>query len=470
MDEKLYEALEVCLAAMRTGVDLEGCLTLYPDIAAELRSVLEGARSARKLALLDVPAAPLKRSRARFRMRESQLDDRWRPFFCWGIGPRLAFMALLIILFISLSWNSLLVASAKSLPGDILYPLKRAAEKVTLSLPPIIESRHEIENVYYHRRAEEVENLFRLGRSEKISLEGVLTEVSSSRMVVEGIPVVADASTHIIGKIEPGMVVEVEGLTNPAGFVQAAEINLRYFALVGKVNEIGQTMWIIAGSKIRLFPGSQIDPSLHVGEQALALVYSADDSALTTRAIIRLSNAAIEGQLQKDPSTLPSAITLNDVVASMDANTWVVGDQTISIAAKTEIKDGIEVGSHVRVNAWQFADGTLVAGEIVSAQLLAEDKTREEEIRTSGSNQVDHGSETILHESDSEKENNSQEVKASETNDESSVKASEDSSHASDAKEKISSSSEDEHDDSSSTNDNEDHEEHNPSGESEPED
>jgi len=368
MDEQLYEAFEVCLAAKRTGVGLESCLALYPDDTNELRVALEGAQYACMLVLPDVPTVPLKSSRARFRMRVFQLEGQRVSFFFWGTGPRLAFMSLLIILFISLSWNGLLVASTKSLPGDNLYPLKRAAEKVTLSLPPIIESHHEIEYVYHHRRTEEVENLFRLGRSERIALEGVLTEISASHMIVEGIPVVADASTRIIGKIEPGVVVEVEGHTNSSGFVQAAEIHLRNYALIGKVNEIGQTMWIIAGSKIRLLPGVQIDLSLHVGDQALALVYSGDDGGLTTRVIIRLSKAAIEDQLQKDPSSLPSEVTLDGIVASMDAHNWLVGDQIVSIAAKTEIKGEITVGSRVRVHAWQFADGTLVAGEIVSAQ------------------------------------------------------------------------------------------------------
>ncbi len=472
MDEQLYDAFEVCLAARHTGVDLERCLALYPDVALELRAALEGAWYAQILVCSDVPTVPLNRSRARFRLRIAQLDDQRRMFFSWGFLPRLVFVVLIVILVFSLSWNSLLVASAKSLPGDSLYPLKRVVEKVALSLPPIVESRHEheIENEYYHRRAEEIENLFRLGRSEKVSLEGVLTETSATQMLVEGIPIVADAGTRIVGKIDPGIVVKVEGLTDPKGFVKAAEIHVRYYALVGKVNEIGETMWILAGSKIRVLPGAQIDPSLHVGDQALAMVYSDDDGALATRAVIKLSKAAIESELQIDPSTLPGAVHLDGVVASMAENIWEIGDHTISITAKTEIKDEIAVGNRVRVHAWQFSDGTLVAGEIVNAQSLVKDKAREVEIRDSVSDQDDHEYDTILQESDSKKENDSQGIKEHETNEETSVKESEDHSNASDSEEKFSNSSEDKHDDSGSANGEEDHEEQNSVDEIAPED
>lgn len=470
MDEQLIDALEVCLVALHTGVELENCLALYPDISVELRTALEGARYAQILACSEVPTVPLKSSRARFRMRVAQLDGS-QCLFSYALRfPRLAFIALLVILVFSLSWNGLLVASAKSLPGDSLYPVKRAAEKVVLSLPTIIESRHEIENVYYHRRAEEVENLFRLGRSEKISLEGVLTELSVTRMIVEGIPVVADASTRIFGKINPGMGVEVEGLTNPAGFIQATEIHLRYYALVGKVNEIGQTMWIIAGSKIRLLPGVQIDPSLHVGDQALALVYSDNDGALTTRAVIRLSKYAIEGQLQKDPSTLPGAVTLDGVVASINADTWVIGSQTVSIAARTEIKEQISVGSHVIVHGWQFADGILVAAEILKAQPLVEGKARDVKIKPSDSLEDDPDFEAKYQENDPEPGDDMKGIKASETNDKTSVKESEDGSHENDLNEVINSATSDKHGDSGGASGKGDHGENIPPGESESDD
>jgi len=37
MSTRLFDAFEVCLAAMATGVDLESCLSLYPSLHEELR-------------------------------------------------------------------------------------------------------------------------------------------------------------------------------------------------------------------------------------------------------------------------------------------------------------------------------------------------------------------------------------------------------------------------------------------------
>ena len=98
MDEQLYDAFEVCLAARHTGVDLESCLALYPDVALELRAALEGARYAQILACSDVPTVSLNRSRARFRLRIAQLDSRRLMFISWGVLPRLALVVLLVIM------------------------------------------------------------------------------------------------------------------------------------------------------------------------------------------------------------------------------------------------------------------------------------------------------------------------------------------------------------------------------------
>jgi hypothetical protein len=52
--DALVDALEVCLQALQTGVDLESCLGLYPQLG-ELRPLLESAVLARGLAVETVP-------------------------------------------------------------------------------------------------------------------------------------------------------------------------------------------------------------------------------------------------------------------------------------------------------------------------------------------------------------------------------------------------------------------------------
>jgi len=118
MDEQLGDAFEVCLAAMRSGVKLDNCLALYPDMMLELRAALEGARYAQLLECSCVPIVSFRNSHSRFRMRLAELEGRRRLFFPALRFSRLAFVSLLVVLVCALSWNGLLVASAKSLPGD----------------------------------------------------------------------------------------------------------------------------------------------------------------------------------------------------------------------------------------------------------------------------------------------------------------------------------------------------------------
>jgi hypothetical protein len=68
MNEKLYEALEVCLNALETGADIEAVLNLYPQLADELRPLLEASVQARSLALPAVPEAVMQRERLQWRI------------------------------------------------------------------------------------------------------------------------------------------------------------------------------------------------------------------------------------------------------------------------------------------------------------------------------------------------------------------------------------------------------------------
>lgn len=43
MSDRAAAAYEVCLQALRTGASLEACLSLYPDLADELRPALQAA-------------------------------------------------------------------------------------------------------------------------------------------------------------------------------------------------------------------------------------------------------------------------------------------------------------------------------------------------------------------------------------------------------------------------------------------
>jgi len=130
----------------------------------------------------------MERSRARFLSRAAELRLRQRPALYARVMPRLALVALAFLLVIIGSMNGLVVASAKTLPGDALYPVKRAAENVTLSLTRDIGVRQQMEESYQHRRAEEVRSLLAQQRVHSISMEGLVSAATLQQLVVNGIP------------------------------------------------------------------------------------------------------------------------------------------------------------------------------------------------------------------------------------------------------------------------------------------
>jgi hypothetical protein len=61
----LYEVLEICLREIEQGADIETVLFRYPDLADELRPILEASLHARRMAILGPSAEVVRRNRAK---------------------------------------------------------------------------------------------------------------------------------------------------------------------------------------------------------------------------------------------------------------------------------------------------------------------------------------------------------------------------------------------------------------------
>jgi len=356
---RLYDALEVCLVAMSTGVDLDACLKLYPDLAADLRPALITARRARQLAPQDVPEAGMKRSRGRMLAKAEELNTARRPFFL-RVAPRLAMTALALILVLVLSLNGLAVASAQSLPGDVLYPVKRAAENVSLELARTTETRLKMEESYQQRRATEIHTLLSEKRVHRVSFEGVIDEVNPEGVVVQGIPVALNLETLVIGELLPGRLVEVEGTTQADGQVDADEMHLRFYEYSGQLNDIQPGLWTIGDAQFKLLRETHLDPTLRVGEQVLVLVYSSDDGSLYAQSILRVPEALVIDQ----DSFEPFEIEFSGALQSISGDSLVIDGKTVKISDQSEVKGDFTIGTLLKVHAIVAEDGSLTAREI----------------------------------------------------------------------------------------------------------
>jgi hypothetical protein len=285
MNENQFDALEQALSNLAAGQDPTKLITVNPDLAAEL----EAAQWAGTLTESQIPAGAAHRSRTRVLARAMQLRPAMQPRG-WRFQriPRLAFALVLALIFL-LSWNSLIFASAQALPGDQLYPAKLTLEKLRLGLARNPQTHQKIEAEYQVRRIEEIERLLALGRIEFAQFSGVLEEQENDFWIIQGIEVRLFPETIILGNLLPGMTIEVEGVTQPGGWVQAAEISLRRFSFHGPAEMISNTTWMIAGRDVLIDSSSILDPDIKVGDFVSVEVTSDDFGTLTARSITLLA-------------------------------------------------------------------------------------------------------------------------------------------------------------------------------------
>jgi len=284
MSDPRLDATESCIEALASGADIQQLITNYP----ELHPVLEAAAQANQLNIAGPPVDAQHRSRTRVLTYASQL--RATPISTRGLITRLPRFALAVViaLFAFLAWSSLLIASARSLPGDQLYPVKRAAENFRLNLNSNSDNFQHIEEIYRERRIEEIRQLLDRQRSEFVSFDGQVNERGKRHWKIDSVPVIVAPETVILGQIEIGMLVEVEGMTQPEGWVQAFEIHLREFEVIGILEDFTEKEFVISGEEILINPNIHLDPRIQIGAQVQVVVQVDDDGTLHAMEIIFL--------------------------------------------------------------------------------------------------------------------------------------------------------------------------------------
>lgn len=233
MTDNLYDALELCLQALEQGADVESCLARYPALAGELRPLLETAFEARAAAPRDVPAAAMRRGRARLLRQASELREQRRAAVAphmsqarqWGRGLRLGLASLATVAFLLSGGSGLVFASSGSLPGDQLYPVKRSWEGVQLFFIFDPAARTQLENHFEAERVDEIHGLFSESRLEQVSFQGIVESQQDGFWQIAGLKILVEHETVLTGQITPGSLVEVLGETED-GLIKAEEIRL----------------------------------------------------------------------------------------------------------------------------------------------------------------------------------------------------------------------------------------------------
>jgi phenylpyruvate tautomerase PptA (4-oxalocrotonate tautomerase family) len=393
MNDRLFEALDICLKAWETGIPIEDCLKLYPEMASELRPLLEIAQDAGNMTTKQVPVDAMYRSRTKLLARAMQLrtsneQSKQHSFLSWLILPirsikrmsisagRLVFAAMIAILLV-LTSGGLLVTSAKSLPGDTLYPVKRAVEDIGYHLAPRGEIQQTFEHNYIQQRITEVQSLINLKRVQQVSFEGIIESKDRDQWIVGGIPVDIQSNTTFVGgldgtqSMELGMQVEVEGVTQREGWVDAQEIHLREYHFIGMVESISASKWQISGIEFQTVTNTQIDSGILVGDDVTVLVRS-EDNGLFALAIVRMGHPVptpsiiptitpTPTQFFENPSENNAELVITGSVELMAVNYWVISGQITYIVANTEVPDSIQIGDYVSAHVVVESNGSYTA-------------------------------------------------------------------------------------------------------------
>ncbi len=147
---------------METGeTTLEGALTLYPGLRAELEPLLSLAAELSALPKVDAPASLRGYKRPVFSHGKAQPREKWWHRFLPTAVPASSWATPLVrvaaaLALVVVATSGTIVASANSLPEEPLYPVKLAVENAQLAIAPNDQARSELELQFAAKRVAEV--------------------------------------------------------------------------------------------------------------------------------------------------------------------------------------------------------------------------------------------------------------------------------------------------------------------------
>jgi hypothetical protein len=226
---KLYQALEICLTDIEQGADIDSVLMRYPNLADELRPILEASLKAREMAVPAPSPEVVRRNRAKLLQRAAEMRERKTAATSrrtWSVPLRRAFVTLMVIIILFASGTGLVRAASNTLPGDNLYTVKRTWEDVLVFFTFNADKRAALEFDHENERLDEVNDLLAEGRSAGVDFAGYVTRQTGNEWRVSGITVFISPQTDFPAQqVQIGAAVRVKGRAQGSG-VAATVIEL----------------------------------------------------------------------------------------------------------------------------------------------------------------------------------------------------------------------------------------------------
>lgn len=234
-----YAILDECVSRVRQGESPQACLADYPSYAGELTpdltltaelihiSPLEPSPDAvaagyqEMMAALDNQArmSPLASLSTFVGGLFSTLGRRPRGFAATALRLTAVTVVILVI-----AGGFVVTAAANTLPGDVLYPVKRSWEDARLTLTTNETSRSALRSEFEKRRREEVQAVLELRRPVVVDFTGVVESLAADMWRVDGLDLTITNDTQVIGAVAVGQSITARAQVKDDGSLIALRI------------------------------------------------------------------------------------------------------------------------------------------------------------------------------------------------------------------------------------------------------
>ena len=210
MEQDIELILDICIDEMHKGKSIEECLAEYSQYASQLKPLLQLVEHIEALPqpapspeaisstlinigkeiaqLTTTSETPVVREKKRKTISFFNIFQ--KPKLMWAFNTALI---LIVVLF------SVATISANSIPGDILYPLKLATEKVKFLLTFDSEKKAELRLTFSDKRLQEMIAVFRQsGKLDTTLLKEMLDE---AKLALEGNEIPTDKASIFAAKL-----------------------------------------------------------------------------------------------------------------------------------------------------------------------------------------------------------------------------------------------------------------------------
>jgi hypothetical protein len=383
-ERRLEDALDACLSQLNRGESLEVCLAQYPALAAQLEPLLSLALRIRAMGHEPAPAAlqegkeRLLREAARLQnARTTARGPRFLPPAWLSLQPlmrrSMAAVALAsLLLALVLSWGAV-GASAKSLPGDALYPVKRVSEEVRLLLTFDRQMKEQLLTELDERRREEAKAVADSQRVIEMSFRGRVEAVDAGRWTVGGLLVEISEETVIEGDVTVGGLVRVEVRSRSDGTLLALRIIAEPEAVTPQPTptvtptEVPPTLTLVL-TPTETCTATKVPPTSAPAQppEQPAPTSTSRPTATPRPTFTPSPTATLVPTTPAPPRQVK--VRFVGLIEAIEANVWRVDGQLVRVDANTHIDEQggkAEVGATAIVVALRLDDGALLATDII---------------------------------------------------------------------------------------------------------